>query len=232
MALKNKTDYYALANALGALVIAGTADGRKASNAVATDQEGSVVASDQFGDILEPNCDYEVSGTVADSALIELGKINPIEQKSFVLSSVTITTAAGQAPTVSASGSDVGSATGTGVKNYAVTGIGLTARHVAQILFGWGSVTGEGAYLTGANYTVAADLSTATVNGSVVSFGVSNGRIEAALTISAPGGNLPVLSLTEGWKVLQPLAETNPDSDYPSYSATIVKYLAKVEASA
>ena len=65
------------------------------------------------------------------------------------------------------------------------------------------------------------------MNGEPVASDVTEGRIEASITVTQTGNVVPTLTPGSGWYVTSPLACTNPDANYPTYSATLTKYLQK-----
>lgn len=72
-----------------------------------------------------------------------------------------------------------------------------------------------------------ANIGKATVNGEPVASDVTEGMIECGITIMQTGQDDPDITLGAGWQLTSPLACTNPDANYPTYSATLTKYLQK-----
>ena len=227
MAFKVKTDFVGLSAKLPALKIKSSSDGRSASIAEATNIDGDIVAAEVYGETVSPTCEYELIAAMGENAEIELGAVNTVGEEKIILSGLEIATAAGAAPTFSANGADVGTAPVDGLKTYKVSIAGLTLKHSAQILFGAFELSGDGCHPTSANYSLSGEITTATVEGKVVSVDISSGRIECSVSVVATGAAEPQLTPGEGWKVHSPLACSNPDGDYPTYSATLVKYLTK-----
>lgn len=226
MAFQSKTDYFGLAG--NGLICISDSDGRTASVAEAKDEAGTIVANTVYGEISNPSNSYVVKSTVASTATpIVLGSVHSVDGKSYVLNSVSINTTAGGAPTVEASGEQV-ETSATATCTYSVPAYSLPVTHHAQTLlsaFALGS--GDGCYLQAANYSCTATVTKATKDGDCLAHDVSEGKIEAQLTINQTRSTEPSLSAGNGWVITSPLACDNPDSDYPSWSCTLTKYLAK-----
>lgn len=83
-----------------------------------------------------------------------------------------------------------------------------------------------------ANYTLQANIGKATVNGEPVASDVTEGMIEAQVTIMQTGDSTPTITMLTGdvdygWSITSPLACTNPDANYPTWTCTLTKYLQK-----
>jgi hypothetical protein len=101
MALKTKVDYFGLATT--GFVVASTSENRSIGSAEAQGDNGFVVAIESFGEKLAPQCDYVVTDDATLSGVV-LGSVQTVDGKSIALGSVSLTTKAGQAPTMQASG--------------------------------------------------------------------------------------------------------------------------------
>lgn len=224
MAFISKVDYYGIADGTS-LVCTSSADGNSASTAEATGADGSIVASETYGESKSPSCDYALKAAWTPTAL-KLGTVNEVGDESFVLANVTINTAGGSAPTVAASGEQV-EADATATCTYTVPTFTLPVTHHAQTLFSAFTLTGTGCHLQSANYTISASISKGEKDGSTLSHDVNGGRIDAAVTIIQTGTTEPTLSAGTGWSVTSPLTCSNPDSNYPTWTATVTKYLQK-----
>lgn len=225
MAFLTKTDFYSLAG--NSLVCVSDSDGATASVAEATDSEGTIVASTVFGETSAPSNSYVVKGTVSSTTTpVVLGKVTTVGGKSFVLGSFSINTSAGSPATVEASGEQV-EANATTNCSYTLPAFSLPVTHHAHILFGAFTVGGTGCHLQSANYTGSVTITKATKEGDCLAHDVSEGKIEAQISINQTGSTEPTLTAGTGWTVTAPLACDNPDADYPSWSATLTYYLAK-----
>ena len=83
------------------------------------------------------------------------------------------------------------------------------------------------AHLTTTNYTFSANITKAEKDGVCLAHDVNEGKIECSLDLIQTGSTAPTLSAGDGWVVTSPLACDNPDADWPTWSATLTKYLAK-----
>ena len=227
MAFLEKTDYFGLSGT--ALECTTSNDGASASVAEAKGADGSVVAHEVYGEALAPSCDYLLKADWTSAAgAVKLGSVKATGGKSVALASVAINTSAGSAPTVAASGEQVEDGATDGCL-YEVPAFSLPKTHHAHILFGAFTLSGAGCHLTAANYTASAGITKATKEGAVLAHDVGEGKIEAVVTIVQTGAAAPSLAAGEGWSITSPLAMTNPDADYPTYSATLTHYLSVKE---
>lgn len=226
MAFVAKVDYFDLAGS--GLVCTSSNDGASASTAEAAGEDGSIVANEVFGLTKAPSCDYAMTGAWEPDDL-KLGAITTIgsgaSAESFVLSSITITTSGGAATTVSASGEKV-EAGATTTCTYSVPSFALAVSHHAKKLWDAWALSGMGCHLQSATYTISATISKGEKDGETLSHDVNGGRIEAAVTILQTGTTQPTLTAGNGWTITSPLACSNPDSNWPTWTATLTKFLA------
>ena len=109
---------------------------------------------------------------------VVLGGVNG----DYVLGSFQINTSVANPPTIEASGEKC-EANATKGCSYTVPTQSISKLHHAQILFGAFTLTGDGCYLSQANYTASATITKATKDGDCVAHDVSAGKIEASVTI-------------------------------------------------
>ena len=226
MSFLAKVDKFGLASA--SLEILTSDEGRAASVAEASNADGDIIAAEVYGEIESPSCTYAVK---ADStADIELGGVTTVgtgtAAKYYALTSVTIGTSAGSPPTVSASGEEVPSATPS--STYTVEdGLTVSKLAIAQIYGGSFTLGGTGCHVTDCNATISCDFSAATKDGARLAWDISNGRIVVSVTINQTGSTAPTLTAGSGWEITSPLTQSNPDSNFPTWTATLTKYLTK-----
>lgn len=158
-----------------------------------------------------------------------LGGISNVEGKSYCLTDVSITTAAGQAPTINCSGQQVEeNATAACTSSLGVTS--LNGLHHAQT-FGAFTVNGDGCHLTQCSMSAKCVLNVVSKDGIALAHDIYDSRIEIAGTIQVSDAdyNEPSIVVESGWIITAPLTETNPDSNYPTYTFTLTKYLTGTE---
>lgn len=226
MSFKDKTDFFKLTGDSKIVVVSAT-EGKSASVAEVQGQDGSIILSHVYGEQIKPSNDYELKSD--HEILMDMGAVYDVDGKSIVANNVSISTAAGSAPKISVSGEQVQDGAENGCIYY-VSFAGLTTKHHAQILSGAFTLAGEGCHLTAANYTASCTISKATKDGETLTFDVSAGKMECAVTIRQVGASAPTLEPGEGWKITGPLTESNPDSDFPTWTATLTKNLVKTTA--
>ncbi len=204
-------------------------DGKSSSVAEAPNEYGDTAAHDVYGETLNPQTEYAVTGEV-DLSDIVLGSIHTIgtgaAAKKLMLTQVAISTQAGNPPTVTISGVEV-EATATAKRTYALTGT-LTPRSKAQDVCGAFTAS---ANFTQINTTASVDPHVQTVKGVPVASDASHGRIEVQATLTDPTGNGTITAASAGgFTVTASPAETDPDANYITRAATATKYLTGTEA--
>lgn len=219
MAFIAKTDYFGLAGS--GLICVSNGDGNAASVAEAHDEDGTIVAWTVYGETGAPTNSYVLSGDATLSA-----KLGNVGSNDAVLNQLQITTAAGSPPTITASGEKV-EANASNTCTYSIPSVTVSVKHHAQALFSAFTVGGEGCHLQSSTFTASATISKATKDGTCVAHDVTDAKIEAQATIIQTGTTAPTFTAGSGWTVTAPLACTNPDADYPTWTATATKYLTK-----
>lgn len=229
MAFKTKTDPFGIVGSLTTIACKSTSDGNSASVAEAMDEDGTIVAQEVYGATMSPSADYAIKGSYSAAAGgIKLGAVTTYKEKRVVLTNLTISTSAGGEPTISASGEQVeDSSDGTCPAKYSIPAFALGPCHHAKTLFSAFTLSGTGCHVRSANYTASCQNGSATVEGAVVAHGVYGAKIECQVEIIQTGTTAPTLAAGSGWTITSPLAETNPDADYPTFSATLTKLLEK-----
>ena len=201
-------------------------DGRTSSLAEAQNSSGDTSAHDVYGDLLAPSVTYAVVAAIAKTAtLISLGEIKTWNNKKIMPTTVTITTKAGQSPTVTIAGVQV-EASATTKRKYDVK-IALTPRSKAQDV--------AEAFTPSDNFTefttvFSVDPHVETVGGVPVASDASHGKCEVKATMVDPAGNGSITAKTGGGFTVTLLpSENSPDVDYVTHEATATKFLAGTE---
>lgn len=228
MSFQAKTDYFGLSTGSGStFVITDSSENKTSQTVTGQDEKGDVVAYEVFGEEMAPSCSYVIS---ADSTLgsIVIGSAitaTGISNKKFTITNVSISTAAGSPPKIDLSGSEIPSSTTHTDCTYTIPAATLIVCHHAQILWDAFTLTGQGCYLTQANYTASGDLTKATKDGTTISFDIANGQLVANITIQQTGSNDPSVTAGSGWVITSPLTKTSADASLPTWTCTISKYL-------
>lgn len=219
MALQEKTDYFALATDSSGLVITSSTENKGATVIQAQDAKGDVVAEEIVGETSAPSCTYVVK---ADATLTgqKLGSASG----GYVVSSISITTGAGTPPGITVTGEAVPASSHTDCY-YETPACKVEVCHHAQILFSAFSLTGDGCYLTSANYAISGSLTKATKDGEIVAFDIIDGKVEAVVEIVQTGAGAPTFAPGTDFVITSPLTKTEADSAYPTWTATVTKNL-------
>lgn len=224
-----KTDPFGISGSGKALALVSVSDGKSASVAEAKDEKGDVVAYHVYGETYSPTFEYKVkaAGSVTFPALGTpvSAALQTGDTVQVIPNSISINTSGGGETTVSISAETVPSTAVGCTYVYAGLSATLGVCHHAKTLFSAFTLTGTGCYLQSANYTISCDVGRATVDGAAVAFGVSNGSIECQVSVMQTGSTAPTVTPGSDWVMTAPLACTNPDADYPTWTCTLKKYL-------
>ena len=237
MSFQAKTDYFEISTASGSkFVITDSSENKSAQVSTGQNEKGDVVGWEVYAEQMAPSCSYVLKGdaTLNSFKIGEAITVTGISNKKFTISNVSISTAAGVAPKIDVSGSEIPNDTTHTDCTYTVPAATLKECHHAQNI--WNSFTINGAstgangcYLTQADYTISGDLTTATKDGVIVSFDIANGQITINITIQQTGDTEPTLAIPQAyqneWAITSPLTKTNADASLPSWTATITRYL-------
>ena len=233
----SKQDYFNFAN--DTITCVSSDDGRSAEVAEATGEDGTIVASNVYGEKISPSNEYQLSRDLsASDGYVQLGSVTEVDGTYICLGSFDIGTSAGSAPTISASGEQVESTYDEHPCMYSLPAFGLSKKHHAQILFGAfvfnkttvsnGNSVPTGVHLKSASYAASCSITKGEVEGNCLTHDVTEGKIECSVELIQTGSTIPEITAGTGWVVTSPLACSNPDADWPSWSATLTMYLSKV----
>lgn len=219
MALATKTDYFGLATDSGGLVLTSSTENKSATVIQAQDEKGDVVAQEIVGETSAPSCTY----VVKSDATITGQKLG-LASGGYVVSSISITTGAGTPPGITVTGEAVPASSHTDCY-YETPSCKVEVCHHAQTLFSAFSLSGDGCYLTSANYTISGSLTKATKDGETIAFDIADGKIEAQVEIVQTGTAAPTFAAGTDFTITSPLTKTEGDAAYPTWAATVTRNL-------
>ena len=219
MAFQKKTDYFGLATESGGLVLTSSTENKSATVIQAHDEKGDVVAQEIVGETSAPSCTYVVK---ADATLT--GQKLGFASGGYVVSSISITTGAGTPPSITVTGEAVPSSSHTDCY-YDTPACTVEVCHHAQTLFSSFTLSGNGCYLTSANYTISGSLTKATKDGETIAYDIADGKIEAQVEIVQTGATEPTFDAGTDFTITSPLTKTEGDAAYPTWKATVTKNL-------
>lgn len=230
MSFTSKPDYFGLEAETGTLKLQSSDENKSAQEYDAQNEKGDVVTTVMFGQTASPTCTYVLASNTTLNG-VEMGQPNvSIGGNYYTIGNITVNTAAAQPPTVVVTGMMVPS-TGNPDCYYSAPGTEIKVCHHAQDLFGLGiaSQCGDDNYLTQANYTIEGGLTTATVDGKVVAYDITGGKITANVTVQA-AVSVPTAPTYSGtgasvsdWKLTSPWTRSDPDAALPTFTATFTK---------
>ena len=231
MAWTSKPDYFGLEEDTGGtLKLQSSDENASAQEYDAQNDKGDVVTTVMFGKTAAPTCTYVLASDTNLSS-VQLGQpTTHIGNDYYTIGNITVNTAAAQPPTVTVTGMLVPS-TGNPDCYYNGPSTSIKVCHHAQDLFGLGiaSQCGTNNYLTQANYTIEGGLTSATVDGEIVAYDITGGKVTANVTVQAAVTNAtaPTYSGTgsavSDWKLTSPWTRSDPDAALPTFTATFTK---------
>ena len=224
---QDKTDWYNLTADGAPLEVIGDEPNETNEYKEYPAQDGSFIDSIAYGNTKAPSNDLVLTDDWAIAhEEVKLGGVNEVDDESFALMELDINTTAGEMPTISASGQQVQDDAET-KRFYALPETTVKNEETAQILWGAFSLSGSGCHLQSANYKASIQLPKPTKNGVPLAFGVARGVIECQITVTQTGNTAPTLTAGENWQISQRLKSSNPDSDVPTWTATLRRFLPK-----
>ena len=255
MSWEAKTDYCGLAidtegsNGQGAnhsLPVKSANEGRQSQYLEKHGRLGDYKATKVFGNRASPSNSYTVAGEVTITGKA-LGTVSTVDTKKFALESVKWSTGADAEPTFEASAQQVAD-DGATRNTFVIPEFKVSPDHVAQIpAFKWASdgdfvpafslpegtqqaAKNVGVELTQVSGEISCSVKTNDKNGDPKAHDVTNGHIVLQLTLGQYGEQKPELTPADGWDVSAPLTCDDPDSDMPTWTATLTHPLEKTMA--
>lgn len=227
-----KQDYFDIADDTQIVCISST-DGNSAEVAEATGEDGTIVASNVYGEKLSPSNEYQLkTDYVVSAGDLKLGGVTTVNGKSICLSTIDINTSAGSAPTFNVSGEQVEDNSQGGC-TFSIPAFTLSKKHHAQILFGaftFNKVVEDiatGVHLKSSSYNISCSVTKGVKEGNCLTHDVIEAKIECSVEFIQTGSTIPSITKGNEWEITSPLACSNPDADWPTWSATLTMYLVK-----
>lgn len=232
MSFHPKKDYFGLSG--NGLVVRDSELGGSVEKYQPLNQDGDFCATEIYGADTAPSVNYAVKSAVT-LADVQIGEAKAeIEGKKYALESIEISTSAGAAPTVSAKGKEVTGCDGDVLSQYILPAFSLSPRNKAQILFDAFSLGGKGCVLTECKATIECTVEVTKIAGERIASDSSQGVITVSGSImrcgNVDGSEVPVVTpkaedvklgeKSAKWVLTNApeLTETNPETEYPTYS--------------
>ncbi len=223
---QDKIDHFGL-SANAPLVVIANENGASNEYNEYHNQEGSFVDHIVYGEKEEPSDEIELVGDWSISAdTVKLGGVTTVDSKKFALAEIDIETTAGELPSITASGKQVQNDAST-VRYYALPAVTIKNDETAQVLWEAFTLSGTGCHLQSAKYKAVATIPTKDKNAFPLAFGVAEGAIECEIEVIQCGDTEPTITAGTGWHISDNPKSDNPDSDCPTWSATLRYYLTK-----
>lgn len=229
MALATKIDYVGLGGS--GLELRTNSLWKSATFLEKVGANGAYVASEVFGTVAAPSCDYAISGAIS-SFTKNLGYVYSAQTDPYALQSITISTSAGGEPTVSASAVQLESGASRTVCVFATPSVDLTTAWHA-LTFGAFTYTDSSTLaLQDSTFTAECQINVPTVNGAPVASDATAGKATVTATFwSASETTVPSITDGTGWIRSAPLTCTGADGDMFTWTATWTKHLTASTAS-
>ena len=255
MSWETKQDYCGLAidveggngtTANHSLPVKSATEGRTAQYLEKHGRLGDYKATKVFGNRASPSNSYTVAGEVTITGKA-LGTVNAVDTKKYALESVKWSTGADSEPTFDATAKQVAD-DGATRNTFAIPDFKILPDHIAQIpAFKWDSSgdyvpafslpegTAQAAKNVGVEVTkcdgeISCSVKTNDKNGDAKAHDVTNGHIVVQVTLGQYGEMKPELTAGSGWDISSPLSCEDPDSDMPTWTATLTHPLTKTMA--
>lgn len=229
MSFPTRTEPYSIADGT-AIVVLSSKEGASATNVEALDEEGSVVANVVTGVTSAPTAELALKADVSKSAGDwKIGAVTTSDSKKFALESITISTSAGVAPSISIAGKQV-QADAVTACYYPVPAFSLSAMHHAQVLFSAFALSGTGCHLQDATYKISGTINPVTKDNDIIGFDIIKGKIEVSISVNQTSTTTPTLAAGTNFQITSPLTRSDTDAKHPTYEATLTCYLEKSQA--
>lgn len=226
MSWESKTDYCGLVVA-SKIDIKSSTMNRSGQYLEKTGQSGAICATKAFGILDAPSCDYVIKSahTFADGA-IKLGAVTTVASKRYALASVHYENGAGAEPVFSATAQEIEESTDGTTRTFDVPGFSVSPDEAAAMVMSAGTLGGAGCELTKVTLDASANVNNHTKNGTPVASDVTNGKVTVQVEILQTSTTTPTFTPGSGWELSSPLSSTDPDADFPTWTATVSKPLA------
>ena len=243
MSWEARQDYCGMTNT--ALPVKSATEGRSGQYLEKHGRNGDYKATKTFGNRASPSNAYTVAGEVTISGKA-LGTVNTVASKKYALESVRWSTGADAEPTFEASAQQVAD-DGATRNTFPIPEFVVLPDHVAQIpAFKWSgddedyapafslpegtaqAAKNVGVELTQAGVEISCNVKTNDKNGDPKAHDVTNGHVVVSVTLGQYGEQTPELTPGAGWDLSSPLTCDDPDSDMPTWTATLTRPLEKV----
>ncbi len=224
---QEKTDWYGLTADSAPLTVLSDEPGESNEYNDYKAQDGSYTDQVNYGAKKAPSNELALTGDWSiTEGKVKIGGISTVDSEKFALGELDIDTTAGELPTINASGKQVQASAAT-ARYYSLPAVTIKNDETAQILWDAFTLTGSDCHLQSASYKCSAEVPTKDKNGFPVTYGVSQGVIECSIEIVQCGATAPTISVGKGWHISSSLASSNPDSDVPTWTATLRYFLTK-----
>ena len=232
MSWEAKTDYCGVAVS-GKLAIKASTMNRSGQYLEQAGKSGAICATKAFGVVDAPNCEYVIEKPHSfESGDIKLGSVTTIGGKRYSLASIHYENGADQESVFTAASQEIEATSDTTQRTFDVPAFDISPDEAAEMIMSAGTVGGTGCELTKCTLDASASVKTHTVNALPVASDVTMGRATVQIEVLQTGDTVPTLQAGDGWDVAAPLTCTDPDADFPTWTATLSKPLAYTVVSA
>lgn len=228
MSWETKKDYCGMA-VENKIVIKSSSLNRSGSYLEKPGQHGAIAATKAYGTTDAPSCEYTIEAKHRFGAgAIKLGKITEVDSKKYALASIHYENGADAEPVFSSTAQQVeNSATNENSSTFAVPAFEVDTQECAAIIMSAFTFEGANCELTKVAMDASCNVKPHTVKGVIVASDVTMGHVQVQVTIEQYGETAPTLAAAEGWDISSPLTCSDPDADFPTWTATLSKPLVK-----
>lgn len=225
MSWESKTDYCGLA-VNGKVVIKSSNMNRSGQYLEKAGKSGAICATKPYGTLDAPSCDYAVKGAHSfEAGDIKLGAVTTVDSKRYALQSVHYACGADMEPEFSGTAQEIEAQTDGKQRTFDVPAFDVSPDECAEMVMSAATVGGVGCELTKVTMDASANVKPHTVNGVPVASDCTMGHVTVQVEILQTGGAKPTLEAETDWDISSPLTCSDPDSDFPVWTATLSKPL-------
>lgn len=225
-----KLDFAALSSVENGLVVKDHSRNGSNQSVKAGNQKGDTVAYNVYGTREAPVVNYELSADLTAFAIV-LGTVNTVDSAPYLVKQIDFKTNKATPVGMSATTEKL-QAGATASSTIDMGTISLTKLHKAQFIASSFTLAGTGCSLQACDISYKANATFGEVAGAIKSHDMSAGEIVQSITIQQTGATKPTVTAGTGWEILEELKESgNPESDYPTWTCTLHKFVASTEPS-
>lgn len=222
-----KTDYCGLDGS--PLKIKSSTENRSGQYLEKAGASGAICATKAYGSIAAPSCDYAI--IAAGNVAVQLGGVETVGGHRYALQYVKYENGAAQEPTFTATAQQIEDSSDGTTRKFESVSIPVSPDEAAAMLLSAATLSGSGCELVKCTLILECSVNNHPVNGVPVASDAVEAHATVEIEILQTSTTEPTLAAGTGWDISSPLTCTDPDSDMPTWTATMSKPLAYASGS-